>query len=212
MYFVLLVLCAVKPLLSGGFPYKRSIAGNFVDWLMLFASLVERCCLIKGFHIVGPVCGVSICPQWILLTKEAKLWCLLSCLSKRAVEQTVKMQVGRKIIKLGLCYCYVIWNSIIDDIYAPVCGETRGHPWIPVARITGVGLWWSSVRWFHRRWIPLIKDWLDFFRVCFKELFNKQYSCQWVEIPGRVCDVIVMCHLSIRHSAWLNIKIITSQL
>ena len=83
----------------------------------------------------------------------------------------------------------------------------------PLQGVAGAELWWPSVRWFHRRWITLIKSRLDvFFHVCLNQLFNKQYSCQWVEIPWRVCDVIVMCHLSIRHSAWLNIKIITLQI
>ena len=59
--FELLVLCVVNPLLTGGFPYRRSIVRNCVVWLMHFALLVERWCLIKGFHIAGPVCGVSIC-------------------------------------------------------------------------------------------------------------------------------------------------------
>ena len=61
MFFELLVLCAVNPLLTGGFPYRRSIVWNCVVWLMHFALLVERWCMIKGFHVPGPVCGVSIC-------------------------------------------------------------------------------------------------------------------------------------------------------
>ena len=69
----------------------------------------------------------------ILLTKEPKLWCILSCLSKRAVEQTVEMQVSRKLMKLRICYYYVICHSVIDDIIVPVCDETTGHQWIPVA-------------------------------------------------------------------------------
>ena len=134
IFFVLLILCAVNPLLTGGFPYIRLIVRNFAVWLMLFALLVERWCLIKGFRIAGPVCGVFICSQWILLTNEAKLWCLLSYLSERAVEQTVDMQVSRELMKLRLCYCDVICHSVIDDIVVPVCGETIGHLWIPVAR------------------------------------------------------------------------------
>ena len=61
MFFELLVLCAVNPLLTGRFPYRRSIVWNCVVWLMHFVLLVERWCLIKGFHIAVPVCGVSIC-------------------------------------------------------------------------------------------------------------------------------------------------------
>ena len=146
----------------------------------------------------------------ILLTKEPKLSCLLSCLSKRAVEHTVEMQVSRKLMKLRSCYCYVICHLVIDDIIVPVCGETLVTSGFLLQGITGVELWWSSVRRFHRRWIPLTKARLDvIFYVCLNKLFNKQYSCQWVEIPRRVCDVIVMYQLSIRHSAWLNIRIIT---
>ena len=61
MFFELLILCAVNPLLNGGFPYRRSIVWNCVVWLIHFALLVERWCMIKGFHIPGPVRGVSIC-------------------------------------------------------------------------------------------------------------------------------------------------------
>ena len=61
MFFELLVLCAVNPLLTGGFPYRRSIVRNCAVWLMHFALLVECWCLMKDFHIAGPVCGVSIC-------------------------------------------------------------------------------------------------------------------------------------------------------
>ena len=61
MFFELLVLCAVNPLLTDGFPYRQSIVWNCVVWLMYFALLAERWCMIKGFHIPGPVCGVSIC-------------------------------------------------------------------------------------------------------------------------------------------------------
>ena len=105
MFLVLLVLCAVNPLLTGGFPYRRSIVRNFAVWLMLFALLVERWCLIKGFRIAGEICCVFICSQWILLTNKAKLWCLLSCFSERAPEQTVDMQVSRNLMKPRLCYC-----------------------------------------------------------------------------------------------------------
>ena len=70
----------------------------------------------------------------ILLIKEPKLLCILSFLSKRAVEQTVEMQVSQKLMKLRLYYCYVTCHLVIDDITVPVCGETTGHQWIPVAR------------------------------------------------------------------------------
>ena len=74
--------------------------------------------------------------------KKTKLLCLLSCLSKRAVEQTVEMQVSRKLMKLRLYYCNVTCHLVIDDITLPMCGETIGHQWIPVAR----GHWsWTLV-------------------------------------------------------------------
>ena len=127
-------LCAVNPLLTGAFPYQRWIVRNFVVWLMFFTLLVERWCLIKGFRIAGPVCGVSICSQWILLAIEADVWYLLSFLCKRVVEQTAKIQVSGKLMKLRLCYCNVICHSVMDDINGPVCDETAGHQWFPVAR------------------------------------------------------------------------------
>ena len=40
----------------------------------------------------------------------------------------------RKLMKLRFCCCYVICHSAIGDIIVPVCGETTGHQWIPVAR------------------------------------------------------------------------------
>ena len=61
MLFELLAPCVVNPLLTGGFRYRRPIVRNSVVWLMHFALLAERWYLIKGFHIAGPVCGVSIC-------------------------------------------------------------------------------------------------------------------------------------------------------
>ena len=41
MLFVLLLMCAVNPLLTGGFPYKRSTVRNFVVWLM-FNELLNK--------------------------------------------------------------------------------------------------------------------------------------------------------------------------
>ena len=140
MLSVSLVVCAVNSLLTGGFPYKQSIVRNFVVSFMIFALLVERWCFIKVFNIAGPVCGVSICSHWILLTTDAKRWYILSCLSQRAVEQTAGIQVSRKLTKLIVCNCYVICHSVIDDITGHVCSETTGHQWIPVMRITGVEL------------------------------------------------------------------------
>ena len=42
--------------------------------------------------------------------------------------------MSRKLMKLRLCYSYVICNSVIDDLTVPVGDETTGHQWIPVAR------------------------------------------------------------------------------
>ena len=99
---------------------------------MLFALLAERWGLTKGFRIADQVCAVSICSPWMSLTRKAKRWCILSCLSKRAVE-TMEIQLSRKLVKLILCHCYEICHSVIDDITGPECGETISHQWIPVA-------------------------------------------------------------------------------
>ena len=53
---------------------------------------------------------------------------------KRAVEQTMEMQVGREFMNLILCYFYIIYYSVIDDITGLVCGATTGHQWFPIAR------------------------------------------------------------------------------
>ena len=165
----------------------RSIVRNFVVWLMLFALLAERWGLTKGFRIADQVCAVSICSPWMPLTRKAKRWCILSCLSKRAVE-TMEIQLSRKLVKLILCHCYEICHSVIDDITGPECGETISHQWIPVANDHWSGaLMLQCVAMFA--WMSCLT------------------SSQWVETPWRVCDVIVMCH-----SPWLNIRIITSQL
>ena len=140
MFFELLVLCAVNPLLTGGFPYRRPVVWKCVVWLIHFALLVEHWCMIKVSTSLAQCVVSPFVP--ILLTKELKPLCLLSCLSKRAVEQTAEMQVSRKLMKLRLYYCYVTCPLVIDDITVPVCGETTGHQWIPVAR----GHWsWTLV-------------------------------------------------------------------
>ena len=115
----------MNPLLTGGFPYRRSTVRNCVVWLMHFALLAERWYLIKGSHIAGPVCGVSICSNPHHKRTEALM--SFSRLSKWAVEQTVEMQVSRKLMKFRLCYCYVICHSVIDGIIAPVWNH-----WSPV--------------------------------------------------------------------------------
>ena len=145
----------------------------------------------------------------ILLTKEPKLLCLLSrfqtsCWTNSGDASESKTHETQIILLLcdfsfsnwwHYCPC-VRWNhwSPVDsrckgslelNFGGPVCGDS-----------TAGGF-------------PSQKLGLMFFYVCLNKLFNKQYSCQWVEIPGRACDAIVMCHLSIRHSAWLHTRIIT---
>ena len=186
MLVVLLVLCAVNPVLIGGFPYRRSIVRSFGVWLMLFALMVEHWCLIKGFRIVGPVCGISICSQWILHTKKRRFDVFFHvCPNELLNKQWRCKWVDKPLVASGL----------------------------PVARNR-----WSGVLVVQWAAVPSILDSPQksrhdvFFHVCLNEVFTKQYSCQWVEIPWCVCNVIVACHLSIRYSAWLNIRIIMSQL
>ena len=131
----MLVLFAVNPLPTGGFPYKRSIVRNFVVWLMLFALLVERWCFIKAFRIAGKVYGVSISSHWTLLTIEAKLCCLLSCLSKQAVEQTVDMHVKTEETQIMLLLCNVSfcngWTCVRWNQWSPVDSLITGASWNP---------------------------------------------------------------------------------
>ena len=117
--------------------------------------------MIKGFHIPGPVCGVSICSN--PPHKKTKFVCLLSCLCKRAVEKTVDMQVSRKLIKLRLYYCYVTCHLVIMTLLSLCAVKPLVTSGFPSQGVTGVELWWSSVRRFHRRWIPHIKARLDVF-------------------------------------------------
>ena len=173
------VFCIVDPVFGEStahwrIPLHTINSAELCCLIMRFALLVESWCLIKGFHIAGPVRGVFICSQWILLTNEAKLWCLLSCLSERAVEQTIEMQVSRKLMKLRLCYCDVICHSVIDDIVVSVCSETICHMWFPVAR----GHWGGAlvVRCAANP-SPVDSPHNDrlrvFFHVCLCELYNK---------------------------------------
>ena len=70
----------------------------------------------------------------------------------------------------------VICHSAIDGSIVLVCRETTGHQRIPVARVTGVELWWSRVRRIHRRWIPLTA-W------CFLSCLPKRSVLQTIELP-----------------------------
>ena len=143
-------------------------------------SSAKLCCLIGWWNVdawlkVSTLLAQCVVSPFvpILITTESKLWfksSFLSCLSKRAVEQTVDMQVSRQFMKLRLCYCYVICHSVIDDIIVPVC---TGHQWIPVARDH-----WGWTLAVQYAAIPLLVDSshkLDvFFYVCLNKLFNKQ--------------------------------------
>ena len=129
----MLVLCAGYPLLTGGFPYRRSIVQNCVVWLMHFALLVERWCLIKGFHIAGPVCGVSICSSPHHKRTEALMSSFMfvqtSCWTNSGDASESKIHETQ--IMLLLCnlsfsnwwhYClYVLWNH-----WSPVDSRCKG--------------------------------------------------------------------------------------
>ena len=149
------MLCAVNPLLTGGFPYRRSIVWNCVVWLMHFALLVEHWCMIKGFHIPGPVCGVSIWSNPPHKRTEAFMSSFMfvqtSCWTNSgdASESTThETQIMLLLCNLSFSnwwhYCLCAVKPLV----------TSGFP---LQGVTGVELWWSSVRRFHRRWIPLTK-------------------------------------------------------
>ena len=169
MFFELLVLCAVNPLLTGGFPYRRSIVWNCVVWLMHFALLAEHWCMIKGFHIPGPVCGVSICsnpPHKRTKAFMSFMFVQTSCSTNSGDASESKTHETQIIL------FYVTCHLVIDDITVPVCGETTGHQWIPVAR-------------GHWSWTLVV-----------------QCAAIPPEFPGRVCDALlcVICQSDILHS------------
>ena len=123
MLFVLLVLCAAKPLLTGGFSYKWSTVLNFVVWL-----LVGRWCLIKCFRIAGPLCRVSICSSQKKRSFDVFFHvCPNELLNKQWICKWVEDLWNS-------CCCSVICHSVFNDITVPVCGETTGHLLIPAAR------------------------------------------------------------------------------
>ena len=70
---------------------------------MLFALLVEHWCLIKSFSIAGPVCGDPNGPYWFYSTKEAKLWCFVSCLTN--------FRLGRPPVLIKFVFCYIIFKN-----------------------------------------------------------------------------------------------------
>ena len=173
MFFELLVLCAVNPLLTGGFPYRRSIVWNCVVWLMHFALLVERWCMIKGFHIPGPVGGVSICSNPPHKRTEAFMSSFMSvqtsCWTKSgdaSESKTHETQIILLLCNLSFSnwwhYCPCVrWNhwSPVDsrckrslelNFGGPVCGDS-----------TAGGF-------------PSQKLGLMFFYVCLNKLFSKQ--------------------------------------
>ena len=117
----------------------------------------------------------------------------------------------------SLCYCYAICHSVINYVSGPVCGRTTCHQWIPVARDH-----WSGALVVQCAAIPspvdppppqkigLVLPVMLPWTSC---LTNNTVASE-LKSPDAytTCDVIVACHLSIRHSAWLNIRIMTPQL
>ena len=114
MLVVLLVLCAVNPLLIGGFPYRRSIVRSFGVWLMVFALLVEHWCLIKGFRIVGAVCGISICSQWILYTEKRSFDVIFHvCPNELLNKQWICKWVDKPLVASGLPVARNCWSGVL---------------------------------------------------------------------------------------------------
>ena len=153
MVFELLVLCALNPLPTGGFPYRPSIVRNCVVWLMHFALLVERWCLIKGFHIAGPVCGVFICFNPHHKRTEALMSSFMfvqtSCWTNNGDASESKTHETQIMLLLYNLSFSNWWHH---------CPCVRCNHWSPVdCRCKGstvVELWWSTVRRFHHWWIP----------------------------------------------------------
>ena len=146
MLFVLLLMYAVNPLLTGGFPYKRSTVRNFVVWLM-FEWAVEQpveiqvrkpvklmlCCTVmeivipklmillarKGsleWSFAGPVWRDSIAGG---TPHKRSAWYFLSCLPERTAKRTVELPVGWNRMR---CHCYV---SFVNPTFHMV--EHRDH-------------------------------------------------------------------------------------
>ena len=172
-FFELLVLCAVNPLLTGGFPYRRSIMWNCVVWLIHFALLVERWCMIKGFHIPGPVCVVSICSNPPHKRTEAFMSSFMfvqtSCWTNSGYASesiTHETQIILLLCNLSFSnwwhYCPCVqWNH-----WSPVDSRCKGSLELnfggPVCSDSTAG------------GFPSQKLGFMFFYVCFNKLFNKQ--------------------------------------
>ena len=153
-------------------------SGTVLFSVMLFALLVERWCLIKVFRIAVPVWGVSFVPSGSSQNKRS-----FGIFFHVCPNELLNTQWRCKSVENSWNSYYVtVLKFIIPQLMTllALCAVK------PSQGITGVELWWSSVRRFHRRWIPFT--------------------------TGRLDMLCVMCYLSIRHSTWLNIRIITSQL
>ena len=147
-FLELLVQCAVNPLLIGGFPYRRSIAWNCVVWLMHFALLVAHFDAWLKVSTLLTQCVVSPFVP-ILITKEPKLWCLLSCFFQTSCwtnsgdaseSKTLETQIMLLLCHLSFSnwwhYCPCVWwnhwspmdsrckGSLELNFGGPVCGNS----------------------------------------------------------------------------------------
>ena len=95
---------------------------------MHFALLVKRWCLIKGFHIAGPVCGVSICSnphhkRTEALTSSSFVFAQTSCWTNNgdaSESKTHETQIMLLLCNLSFSYW---WHY---------CPSVRWHHWSPV--------------------------------------------------------------------------------
>ena len=105
-------------------------------------------CIIKtlwyenAFRIIGPMCRISTCHQWIPLIKGG--WCFFCCQPNQAVEQTVKSHVVWDDMTHVWRHCH---NFVIDprdglDITPechPVFERKFQNNWKCKSDIVGVG-------------------------------------------------------------------------
>ena len=130
----------MNPLLTGGFLYRRSIVWNCVVWLMHFALLVERWCMIKGFHIPCPACGASICSNPPNKRTKAFMTSIMSVQMSCWTNSGYASESKTHETQIILLLCNLSLSNY--DLTVPVCGKTTGHQLIPVAR----GHWsWTLV-------------------------------------------------------------------
>ena len=190
MPFALMTLCAVNPLLTGGFSHRLSIVRSFVVWSLLSELLVELWCLISDFRIAGLVCSVSIGSKGFMFSF---MFARTSSWSNGRFASQLKTPDAPMMSRVDRGLLCVICHSAIDDITSPAYGET-GNRWIPAAmdawnqhldsRPKGCGettvMWWN-----HRSPVNSRR----------KGSVELSYG-----------------HLLFCHSTWLNIRINTWQL